>query len=107
MCGAMSEPRDPYDPETGEPEGEPFPDFDPETGEPFEPSEVEPPPVDLGAATGDVAPWGTVVLLLSWALVFAALAFRHELGDTDALYAWGASAPGLAPLETAWRLLAS
>jgi len=96
MPGVMVEPPEPEEPS---PQG-----FEPEL---VPPDPDEPPPVDLGAATGDVPPWGTVLLLLSWALVFAVLAFRRELGDTDALYAWGASAPGLAPLETAWRLLAS
>jgi len=96
MSGAMTEPREPEEPD--------FAAFEPEF---VPPDPDEPPPVDLGAALGDVAPWGTVALLLSWAMVFAVLAFRREIGDTNALYAWGASAPGLPPLETAWRLLAS
>ena len=67
----------------------------------------EPPPVELWSAVGDILPWGTVLLLLSWAAVFAAIAFRREIGDPSALFAWGASAPGLGMTETAWRLLAS
>jgi len=96
MPGAMSDPREPDPPDLEALE----PDFIP-------PDPDEPPPMDLGAVVGDVAPWGTLLLVLSWGLVFAALAFRREIGDPDALYAWGASAPGLGGLETAWRLLAS
>lgn len=71
------------------------------------PDPDEPPPVDLSSTVGDVAPWGTALLLLSWAGVFAALALRREIGDPHALFAWGASAPRRDALETAWRLLAS
>ena len=71
------------------------------------PDPDEPPPADLSSLIGDVTPWGTLLLLLSWGLVFGVLAFRREIGSTDALFAWGASAPNLAPLDTAWRLLAS
>ena len=59
------------------------------------PDPDEPPPVELWTAVGDVPPWGTTLLVLSWALVFAALAFRREIGDPHALIAWGASATGL------------
>ncbi|MGH7730964.1 MAG: rhomboid family intramembrane serine protease [Candidatus Eiseniibacteriota bacterium] len=71
------------------------------------PDPDEAPPVELWSAVGDVPPWGTALLLLSWALVFAALAFRREFGDTHALVAWGASATGLGAREVAWRMLAS
>lgn len=71
------------------------------------PDPDEPPPVELWSAVGDIAPWGTALLLLSWAAVFAAIAFRREIGDSWALFAWGASAPGLDAADTAWRLLAS
>lgn len=71
------------------------------------PDPDESPPVDLSSAVGDVAPWGTALLLLAWAALFAAIALRREIGDPHALLAWGASAPGLDALETAWRLLAS
>ena len=71
------------------------------------PDPDEPPPVELWSAVGDIPPWATALLLLAWASVFAALALRREIGDTAALLAWGASATGLAPLDSAWRLLAS
>ena len=71
------------------------------------PDPFEPPPVELWATVGDVAPWGTALLVLSWAAVFATVAFRGELGDTSAYVAWGASVTGLEPRDTAWRLLAS
>jgi membrane associated rhomboid family serine protease len=78
----------------------------------FEPGYLPPdpdeqPPVELWSAVGDIPPWGTALLLLSWAAVFAAVAFRRELGDPQALLAWGASATGMDLGDTAWRLLAS
>jgi len=78
----------------------------------FEPGYVPPdpdeaPPVELWSAVGDIRPWGTALLLLSWAAVFIAIALRREIGDSQALFAWGASAPGLGVPETAWRLPAS
>ena len=71
------------------------------------PDPDEPPPVELWSAVGDIPPWGTALLLFSWAMVFAGVAFRREIGDPQALFAWGASAPRLDALDTAWRLLAS
>jgi rhomboid protease GluP len=71
------------------------------------PDPDEPPPVELWSAVGDIPPWGTALLLFSWAAVFAAIAFRREIGDPQALLAWGASAPRMDVLDTAWRLLAS
>jgi len=71
------------------------------------PDPDEPPPVELWSAVGDITPWGTLLLLVSWAAVFATLAFRREIGDPDALLAWGASAPGLPAADTVWRLFAS
>ena len=76
---------------------DPFPEPDPD----------EPPPVELWSAVGDVAPWGTMALLLSWGAVFAWFAVRGEFGDRGALIAWGGNLPGRDALETAWRLLAS
>ena len=83
----------------------------------FEPNELEPgyvppdpneaPPVELWSAVGDVPPWGTALLLLSWAGIFAAVALRREIDIPHALVAWGASATGLDARDTAWRLLAS
>jgi rhomboid protease GluP len=71
------------------------------------PDPDEPPPVELWSAVGDIPPWGTALLLVSWAAVFAAVAFRREIGDPSALFAWGASASRLDVPDTAWRLLAS
>ena len=84
---------------------------DPEAVE-FEPGYLppdpdEPPAVELWSAVGDIPPWGTALLLLSWAALFAALALRREVGDPQALLAWGASATRLDARDTAWRLLAS
>ncbi len=79
---------------------------------PEEPDEVapdpdEPPPVELWSAVGDVTPWGTTLILLTWAAVFATLAFRRQVGDDLAYLAWGASATGFDLPDSAWRLLAS
>src|SRR5204863_6438897 len=71
------------------------------------PDPDEPPPVELWSAVGDIPPWATGLLLFCWGFVFAAMALRREIGDTQALYLWGASAPGLSSGETIWRLLAS
>jgi rhomboid protease GluP len=71
------------------------------------PDPDEPPPVELWSAVGDVPPWGTALHLLAWAAIFAVLAARDEIGDTAIYLLWGANATGLAPLDTAWRLLAS
>lgn len=71
------------------------------------PDPDEPPPLELWSAVGDIPPWGTALLLFSWAAVFASLAFRQEIGDARALLDWGASTTGLDPRETAWRLLSS
>lgn len=79
---------------------------DPETGY-LPPEPDEPPPIELWSSVGDIAPWGTMLLILSWAAMFATLALRRELGDPYALLAWGASATGLPLADTSWRLLAS
>lgn len=71
------------------------------------PDPDEPPPVELWRAVGDIAPWGTAVLLLAWAALFATLSFRGEIGDTYAYRAWGGSLAQRDPLDVAWRLLAS
>src|SRR5205823_6009540 len=71
------------------------------------PDSDEAPPVELWRAVGDVTPWGTALLVVSWAALFAALALRREIEDPQALLAWGASAPGLSARDSAWRLLAS
>jgi len=95
-----TDPRDPAgpeDPELVELEAAGFVPPDPD----------EPPPVELWSAVGDVPPWGTALLLLAWAAIFAVLAARHEIGDVAAFLLWGASVTGLTPLDSAWRLLAS
>lgn len=71
------------------------------------PDPDEAPPLSLGAATGDVLPWGTLVVLLVWGVLAALFAMRALAGDTRALVAWGANVGGAPPLETVWRLLAS
>ncbi len=71
------------------------------------PDPDEPPPVELWSAVGGVPPWGTALHLLAWTSIFAVLAARNEIGDPAAYLLWGANATGLAPLDTAWRLLAS
>ena len=71
------------------------------------PDPDEPPPVELWRAVGDVPPWGTALLLLSWAVMFSVLAFRREIGDTFAYRAWGGSIAQRDPLDVSWRLLAS
>jgi len=67
----------------------------------------EPPSVDLWSVVGDIQPWATVLLVLAWGLLFMVLAIRHEIGESSALLDWGASATGLGPFDSAWRLLAS
>jgi rhomboid protease GluP len=54
-----------------------------------------------------VPPWGTALLLLSWAAVFMTFAIRREFGDVSAYVAWGASIVGSGAFDTAWRLLAA
>jgi membrane associated rhomboid family serine protease len=101
-----TDPREPPEPT------EPGPPWFPEPLE-FEdagflpPDPDEPPPVELWSAVGDVPPWGTGLLLLAWAAFFTLIAVRHETGDPAAYLLWGASATGLTPLDSAWRLLAS
>ena len=91
------------------PDGEPpelDADLEPELGE-LPPDPDERPPVELWSSVGDIPPWGTMLLVLAWAGVFATLALRGQVGDLDPLVAWGGSAPGLGLRATAWRLLAS
>ena len=70
------------------------------------PDPDEPPPVELGRV-GDVLPWGTVLVLLTWGLVFFWFALRRETDLTEAYVAWGANVSGRPAAETAWRLVAS
>lgn len=71
------------------------------------PDPDEPPPVELWRAVGDVQPWATMLVLFPCAVVFLLLAARGALGESDALFLWGANATHQPPAETAWRLLAS
>ena len=90
------------------PEEEPEPDA-PELEDPgyIPPDPDEPPPVELWSAVGDVLPWGTMLMLLSWAALFALLTIRREIGDTAAYGAWGGSIAQRDLLDSSWRLLAS
>jgi len=85
------------------------PDLPPEIEEPgfVPPDPDEAPPVDLGSAVGDVPPFGTVLLLLACAVVFAAQAVRGEVGSTEALIVWGGNVRGAHGVEALWRLVAS
>jgi rhomboid protease GluP len=71
------------------------------------PDPDEPPPVELWSVVGDVLPWGTMLMLLSWAVLFALLTLRREIGDTVAYGAWGGSIAQRDWLDSSWRLLAS
>jgi rhomboid protease GluP len=70
------------------------------------PQPEEPPPAELWSAVGDIRPWSTHLLLLSWIAVFGTMALRGSLDDHDALILWGANATDLGP-GSSWRLLAS
>jgi len=71
------------------------------------PDPAEPPPVELSSAVGDVLPWGTVALVLSWAVAFALMTLGHEIGDHAAYVLRGASLPGVFTPEACVSLLAS
>jgi rhomboid protease GluP len=71
------------------------------------PDPDEPPPVELWSAVGDVPPFATVLLLLSWGVCFAAMAWRGDLDSRAALAAWGAATQGATGIDAAWRLLAA
>jgi len=69
--------------------------------------EPEPPSLELWSEVGDVRPWGTLLLLLAWAAMFALSGAVRAFSQPDGLWALGASATGLPAGESAWRLLAS
>lgn len=71
------------------------------------PDPDEPPPVDLWSAVGDVRPWGTLLLLFTWAAMFVLAGARGAYVEPRGLLAWGANATLLPWRENAWRLLAS
>lgn len=79
----------------------------PEDGGYVPPDPDEPPPVELWRVVGGVPPWGSVLLLLSWATMFAGFALRHEIGDGAAAVAHGASLAEPLTWRESWRLLAS
>jgi membrane associated rhomboid family serine protease len=90
-----------------EPQLELVPPDEPELEGYLPPDPDEVPPLSLGAATGDVRPWGTLLVLLVWGVIAALFALRALTGDTRALIAWGANLGGAPWPETTWRLLAS
>jgi len=67
----------------------------------------EPPPLELWRTVGDLRPWGTMLVLLAWAGVFAWQAARRELGDPAAELARGANVVSHDALDVAGRSLAS
>ncbi len=79
------------------PSEEAFPEADPD----------EPPPVELWRAVGDVTPWGTVVLALSWAMSAVAVGLSPGAPDSSALVAHGASVTGAGAWSSLWRALTS
>jgi len=81
------------------------PAFEPGGFVPADPD--EPPPVELWRVVGEVAPWGTLLLLLSWSVVFALLAARGEIGSDAAYVARGANVGTRDAAEVASRLLSS
>lgn len=81
--------------------------FVPDETPPDEPPPDEPPPLELWRAVGDLTPWGTMLLLLGWGVVFALTTARQELDDSAWLVARGANVPSAGVLESAWRSLAS
>lgn len=78
---------------------------DPPAAWPVEPE--EPPPLDLWASVGDVRPWGTLIVLLSWTVMFALSGWVGAFSTPGGAFDLGASSTGMPPAEAAWRLLAS
>lgn len=108
--GVEDEPREPPDDATaGRPGPAPHDDADDELAALgyVPPDPDEPPPVDLWAAVGSVRPWGTLLLLFSWAATFLLAGLRGAFAEPRGLLAWGANATHLPAAESAWRLLAS
>lgn len=71
------------------------------------PEPDEPPPLDLWATVGDVRPWGTLIVLMSWAVMFAVSGAAGAFATPGGPAALGASMTGMRGLEAGWRLLAS
>jgi len=66
----------------------------------------EPTPPDLWQTVGGARPWGTLLLLFAWCLVFAVMGLRGEQGDSAAYRAWGSNLSSARGWSEAWRLLA-
>lgn len=73
--------------------------------EPADPD--EPPPIELWSTVGDVTPWGTVVLLLGWAVSAVRVAAAASASLSNALIAHGASITTATGADAAMRLLSS
>ena len=63
--------------------------------------EAEPPSLELWSEVGDVWPWGTLLLLLAWAAMFALSGAVRAFSQPDGLWALGASATGMPAGESA------
>jgi rhomboid protease GluP len=71
------------------------------------PDPDEPRPLELWSAVGDVRPWGTLLVLLAWGVMFLLEGRSGAMDDARVMAAWGANATGLGAQASAWRLLAS
>ena len=71
------------------------------------PEAEEPAPLDLWATVGDVRPWGTLLVLMSWTAMFAWSGAIGAFATRDGMIALGASMTGMPWPEATWRLLAS
>ncbi len=71
------------------------------------PDPDEPRPFELWSAVGDVRPWGTLIVLLAWGVMFLLEGRGGAFDNAGAMAAWGANATGLDAWASAWRLLAS
>ena len=71
------------------------------------PDPDEPPPLELWRLPDQMPPFGTILLLLSWAVAFAWMAAHGEGGDTQALLAHGANVTQRPGADALLRLVAS
>jgi membrane associated rhomboid family serine protease len=71
------------------------------------PDPDEPRPLEFWSAVGDVRPWGTMLVLLAWGVLFLLEGRGGAFENAGAMAAWGANATGLDAGASAWRLLAS
>jgi rhomboid protease GluP len=63
--------------------------------------------VNLWETVGDITPWGSILLILSWCTVFALMLWQGEIGSARELARWGANTVTAAGPELGWRLLSS